>query len=356
MYIFLAILLLAILIVAHEGGHFWAARWTGIGVREFSVGFGPRLAGWKSRKYETEFSIRAIPLGGFCRFYGEDDTTGEFQDDPRAFANQKLWKRMLVILMGPGMNFILAFVVATVFYWVNGIGVATGVDPYISEVMAAGPAYSAGLQAGDVVEEINGVSMLDGTTDTLINTIAGWKEGDAPLEMTILRNGERTKVSVTPIWDAEAERMRIGVIIGGTYRVEYRPVGFLEGFRYAGEMCWTASGAILSALKNLVTTGEGLDQTAGPVGIVSIVSTEVASGGANAFVQLLALISINLGLMNLLPIPGLDGSRLLFGLIELIRGKPVPPEKEAMVHLVGTVLLFGMLIIFTFKDVARLFQ
>ena len=356
MYILLAILLLAILITIHEFGHFLAARAMKIDVREFSVGMGPKLIGWKSRKYETVFSIRAIPLGGFCAFYGEDDPTGASKDDPRAFAKHNVWKRLLVILMGPLMNFVLAFIVATVFYWINGVNVATGVDPYIAEVMAAGPAWSAGMKAGDVVTEVNGRDMLDGTTDTLLNTIADWKEGDEPLHMVIRRGEETYEADMTPVWDEQENKMRIGVTIGGVYRTEMQQVSFLEGFRYSWRLCVNASGAILRALKDLVTTGKGLDQTSGPVGIVSIVSSEVKVGGINAFTQLLVLISINLGLMNLLPIPGLDGSRLVFGLVEVIRGKPVPPEKEAMVHLVGMVFLFGLMIFFTFKDIMRLFN
>ena len=355
MYILLAILLLAILITIHEFGHFLAARVMKIDVREFAVGMGPKLIGWKSRKYETVFSIRAIPLGGYCAFYGEDDTKGITKDDPRAFPNQNVWKRLFVILMGPMMNFVLAFVVATVFYWINGINVATGVDPYIAEVMAAGPAYSAGMKSGDVVTEVNGKEMLDGTMETLLNTIGNWKEGDEPLHMVIRRGEENYEADLTPIWDEEAKKMRIGVTIGGVYRTETQPVSFLDGFKYSGQLCVDASGAILGALKDLVTTGKGLDQTSGPVGIVSIVSSEVKEGGFSAFIQLLVLISINLGLMNLLPIPGLDGSRLVFGLVEVIRGKPVPPEKEAMVHLVGMVFLFALMIFFTFKDIMKLF-
>ena len=121
MSILWAILLLAILVVVHELGHFLAARLMKIEVREFSVGFGPKLFGWKSRKYETTFAVRAIPLGGYCAFYGEDDVTGESRDDPRAFPKQNVWKRLLVILMGPAMNFVLAFLVAAAFYWTNGI-------------------------------------------------------------------------------------------------------------------------------------------------------------------------------------------------------------------------------------------
>ena len=356
MYILLAILLLAILVVVHEAGHFWAARLTGIEVSEYSVGFGPKLFGWKSRKYETEFSIRAIPLGGYCSFYGEDDIRGIEKDDPRCFGKQKLWKRMITILMGPGMNFLLAFVVAIGFYWIEGVGVITGVDPYIAEVAAAGPAYSAGLRDGDVIETVNGKNMLDGTTDTLLNTIGGWQEGEEPLKMTVRRGEEHLELTVTPNWDENEQRMRIGVMIGGVYRTEMRKVTLGGAVENAWRLCVTASGAILGALKNLVTTGEGLDQTSGPVGIISIVSGEVKEGGFSAFVQLLTLISINLGLMNLLPIPGLDGSRLVFGIIEWIRRKPVPPEKEAMVHMVGMVFLFGILIFFTFKDVMRIIQ
>ena len=356
MYILSAILLLALLIVFHEMGHFWAARLTGIEVTEFSVGFGPKLFGWKSRKYDTVFSVRLIPLGGYCAFFGEDDATGKLKEDPRSFPKQKLWKRMITTMMGPGMNFLLAFTVAIVFYWVSGIQEITGLDPYIAEVMGAGPAYSAGLQAGDVVTEINGRNMLDGTADTLTGTIAGWREGDEPLHLTVRRGEETLQADLTPVWDEEEKKMRIGILVGATYRTETHPVSLWGGVQASWDLCVSASGAILNSLKELVTTGKGLDQTAGPVGIVSLVSTEVKEGGFSAFVQLLVLISINLGLMNLLPIPGLDGSRLVFGLVEWIRRKPVPPEKEAMVHLVGMVFLFGVLIFFTFKDIIRIFQ
>ena len=355
MYILLAILLLAILVTIHEFGHFLAARLMKIDVREFSVGFGPKLIGWKSKKHETTFAVRGIPLGGYCAFYGEDDTQGISKDDPRAFPKQNVWKRLFVILMGPVMNFVLAFVIATAFFWVNGVSTVTGIDPYIAEVMAAGPAYSAGMQAGDVVTEINGRDMLDGTMETLLDAIGNWKEGDGPLKMTIRRGEQTVETEMTPIWDAEEKKMRIGVTIGGVYRTETQPETFLGGFEHSWQWCASASGAILGALKDLVTTGKGLDQTSGPVGIVSLVSEEVQEGGLSAYVQLLVLISINLGLMNLLPIPGLDGSRLVFGLVEVIRRKPVPPEKEAVVHLVGMVFLFALMIFFTFKDIMKLF-
>ena len=241
MYILLAILLLAILIVVHEGGHFWAARATGIQVSEFSVGFGPKLIGWKSRKHETTFAIRAVPLGGYCAFYGEDDTSGVSRDDPRCFSKQKLWKRMLTILMGPGMNFILAFLVAFGFYWANGVTVATGVDPVIAEVMAAGPAHSAGLQSGDRIAEINGKNMLDGTMETLLESISEWQEKDGPMNLTVQRGEEILHLTLTPVWDEQEQKMRIGVMIGGTYRTEQQAVGFAGAAQSALELCVNAS-------------------------------------------------------------------------------------------------------------------
>ncbi len=367
MYIILAILLLAILIVVHEFGHFTAARLMKIDVREFSVGFGPKIAGWKSKKYETTFAIRMIPMGGYCSFYGEDDATGASKDDPRNFGKHSVWKRMFVIAMGPVMNFVLAFVAAVVLIWCAGVSVPTDkeeYDPFIQEVLAAGPAHDAGMKAGDQVLEINGKNMMDGTMETLLDTIAQWKAEDGPLEMTILRGGETVQASVIPAWNEEAQKMQIGVYINGYRRAEIVRPGFFGGIREAWLMCTDAGGAILRALKNLVTKGEGLEDTAGPVGIVSMISSQVegqvqqggAGAGANVYTQLLILISINLGLMNLLPIPGLDGSRLVFGIIEAIRGKPVPQQKEAIVHLIGMGLLLALMVFFTFRDVLRLFQ
>ena len=364
--ILVAILLLAILIIVHELGHFWAARMTGIQVVEFGVGFGPKILGWKSKKHGTNFVIRAIPLGGYNAFFGDEmgaeksEEGGETKEpdptDPRLFSNQNIWKRMFVVLMGPVMNFLLAFLLATGYYWVNGIPTVIGVDPYISSVNAAGPAYEAGLQAGDIITEINGVNMLDGTSQTLLDTLGNYREGEPPLKVRVKRGDAEIETELTPAWNEEEERMMVGVYISGTYRTETEKVNLLQAAGASGEMCWQAAGMILRALKNLVTTGDGNEDTSGPVGIISVVSSQVRTGGFQAFLEMLISISINLGLMNLLPIPGLDGSRLVFGVIELIRGKPVPPEKENLVHMAGMVLLFGLMIVLTFRDVMRIFR
>ena len=359
LYVLLAILMLGILVMVHEGGHFFAARLMKIDVTEFSMGFGPKLFGWKSKKHDTQFSVRVIPFGGYCAFVG-DETDMDNIEDPRAFAKQNVWKRMFTVLMGPMMNLLLAFVVATVFYWCAGVQMPVGLEPVITEVEINGPAYSAGLRDGDTILAINGQDVqkddleLTGVTEA----IAAWKEGDAPLGMTVRRGeeGETLTLEMTPFWDEAENRYRVGVMIGGRYIMEDLTLTLPQAVGESWNLCVYASGAILSALKDLVTTGAGLDQTAGPVGVVKLVSEETQAGGFSSYIQLMVLISINLGLMNLLPIPGLDGSRLVFGLIEAIRGKPVPQKIEGTIHLCGMALLFAVLIFFTFRDVMGIFR
>ena len=363
MYVLIAIVLLGVLIMVHEAGHFFAARLMGIDVMEFSIGFGPKLLGWKSRRHETAFSLRAIPLGGYCAFYGEDDAKGTHGKDPRAYNNQNVWKRMFCVAMGPLMNFVLAFAVLFGFYCLVGV---YSYDPVLVQVDPAGPAYAAGLRDGDLVCVVNGRDVRDGTAQTLIDMIASYRPGDAPLHVEALRGDEWVAADVTPVWVQEEGRAYMQVTIqstprmvtdaAGGERVATRRLTAGESLSASWSVCVNASGMILGALRELVTTGEGLDQTSGPVGVVTLVSREVREGGALAFINLMVVLSINLGVMNLLPIPGLDGSRLVFHLVEAVRRKPVPPEKEAMVHLVGMGFLFAVMIFFTFKDVMRLFQ
>lgn len=353
MYIFVALLLLGILITVHEAGHFMAARLTGIPVAKFSIGMGPKLLRWKSRKHDTEFYLCLIPLGGYCAFVGEDD----LGDDPQAaqaFISQPVWKRALTVAAGPLMNFVLAFVAATLFFWIGGIDEITGISPFV-EVSAAGPAYEAGLQDGDVIESINGQNMLDGTTDTLVQAIGGYQQGDPPLQMVIRRGDDTFSTEMTPFWDEAEGRYRVGITIRGYYLTENRPCGLGEALTQSWNTCVYAGGAIISSLKTMVTTGEGVDQVMGPVGIISTVSSQVSTGGFEVFMNYLILLSINLGIMNLLPIPGLDGSRLVFLLIEAIRRKPIPPQKEAIVHFIGLVALLLLMVLLVFKDVFALF-
>ena len=357
-----AILLLGILITMHELGHFLAARACGIAVREYSIGFGPQLF-HRTAKSGTEFSIRVIPMGGYCAFYGEDTTDEQSLADPRAFAKEAVWKRMITVLMGPGMNFILAFAVLFFYIWIGG---TASTVPVIASVEEGSPAMAAGLTAGDQVIEIDGVNLVDTSLETFTQAISAYQEGSSPLQLSVIRGSENLQLSLTPFYDEELDRYRFGISVStstrttvgadGRVHVITRPATLVQAASIAWNNCTYAGTAMVTALKNLVTRGEGLDQTSGPVGIVSMVSSEVRTGGMDAFINLLILISINLGIMNLLPIPGLDGSRFLFQVLEVIRRKPIPPEKEAVVHLAGFVLLFSLMIFFTYRDIMNLIR
>ena len=360
LYVLAALLLLGILVVVHEGGHFWAARLTGIPVREFSVGFGPVLLKRKSKKHDTVFTLRLIPAGGFCAFYGEDDPNEESRKDPRAFANAPVWKRIVTVFMGPGMNFILALLVAFGFYLIGGevTDVVYGKCTLVS-VTEDGAAALGGLQAGDIVDSINGqdASGTDAEGNLrLTSLIAAYQEGDAPLRFGVTRGSETAEFDVTPVYNAQEGRMMTGIVIQPEAKYVYSPVTIGRAVELGADYCWRAGTSIWTSLWNLVTKGEGIENTGGPVRIVQMITEETKTYGLEAYVGLLILISVNLGLVNLLPIPGLDGSRILFLIVEAIMRRPLNRKVEAYIQTAGLFVLMGLFLVLTYRDVMHLFQ
>lgn len=359
-FILAAILLLCFMVMVHELGHFLAARWTGIPVKEFAIGFGPKLCSWKSKKYDTVFFLRLIPAGGYCMFYGEDDAQEKEKNDPRNMANHAPWKRMLTIAMGPLMNFVLALVAATLLFCYVGEDVG-GTYGYtvIDTVSENSPAAEAGLMKGDILLSVNGEDSSGLASETEVKAraqIGAYREGDAPLQLTLLRGEDVIEASVAPRYDETEKRMLMGVTLLPQYTPDYQPVSFLKAIRYGADYCVRAGGAVLEGLKALVTTKDGFSQSSGPVGIVQMIAEETQANGWMVYVQLLVLISVNLGLFNLIPIPGLDGSRIVFLAVEAIRRKPVPAKVEAYVHLSGYALLLLLMLAMTFKDILRIFE
>lgn len=349
LYVLLALVLLGLLISIHEFGHFASARLCGIPVKEFSIGFGPKLVQWHSRKHETVFSIRPIPLGGYCMFYGDtdDDPDGSMKDDPRSYANAPVWKRMISVFSGPLMNFVLAIITAIVLMAAYGVMVTS---PFVSDVTPGSPAYEAGLLPGDVFVSVNGQSMAGQSAQTVSQAIGSLANGQ-DVTLTVSREDGEHPLIIHPYFDEAENRYMIGITIQTGF--DSLPAG--QVLPAAWDTCKSASTAILQALGKMITTGEGLDQTAGPVGVVQMVAEQTRQGGLEIFLYLMVIISINLGLMNLLPIPGLDGSRLVFMVIEAIRRKPVSQRIESIVHLCGYALLLGLMIFCTYQDVLRLF-
>lgn len=337
MYVVLALLLLGVLIIAHEAGHFWAARACGIGVQEFSMGMGPLIAKWKSRK-GTQFSVRLLPIGGFCQFYGED----EDEPDPRAFNNQAVWKRAVTVASGPLMNFLVAFLVIVLFMSVIGINT---IVPKIAQVEEN--AQAAGLQVGDTIVSVNGAEMTN--YQQISQAIAASEGNDVTLG--VKRGREELSLTLTPFYDEEAGRFRVGFSFGQ----ERVRTSVLTSIPFSVQYNVESVKLILSTLKDLVFKGQGVDDVTGPVGTVYVIQEVTQQGGLDVYLELIALISVNLGVMNLLPIPGLDGSRLLFLLIEAVRRKPVKREWEGAIHAAGFILLMGLMVLLTYKDIMRFF-
>ena len=329
-----ALVLLSFLVMIHEMGHYFAGRALGFSILEFSIGMGPKLL--KKTKNGTEFSLRAFPIGGMCRFEGEDEDA----KNERSFNAQKVWKRIIVVIAGPLTNLVFAIVLSFITLMIFG-----DYMPTIYDVTPDTPAYVAGVQAGDLIQGVNGepVKFYFQTVDMIVAV----KTKD--IDLTVNRNGETKVLHLANVYNAEQGKNFIGVTItpgrmkfgigeSAARSVNYVTATLTETFRFFGR---AAQGNVSST-----------DAT-GPVGIVAIISEAVRSSGESVL-RLLVLISASLGIMNLLPIPAMDGGRLVFMVIEAVRGKPIAAEKEGMVHFVGLVLLFGLIILMTFNDITNL--
>lgn len=339
-YVILAILMLGVMILVHELGHYAVGCLCGIGVEEFSIGFGPKVFGW--RRKEIDYSLRAIPLGGYVRFTGED----EENPSDNAFNNHPVWKRILTVVAGASMKFILAFIAILVLFSMYG---AVNV-PVLSGIEPNSPAAEAGLLAGDQIVEVDGVSIsCDQEGFNRMYGMFSERMDATPFHLTVRRADETFEVEVSKALTDEGA-WQMGVLLG-----EIRRVSFPVAFKASCQAFVETSRLMLDFLKNLVFRGEGADQVSGTVGAISQASQSIQQG-FDMVLNVFASISLNLGIMNLLPLPALDGGRLVFLLIEAIFRKPVPRDKEGMVHAAGMLLLFGLMIVLTYSDIMKMIR
>ena len=337
MYVLLALLLLGVLITAHEAGHFLAARLCGIEVEEFSMGMGPKLLQRRSRR-GTLITLRLLPIGGYCQFYGEDREEG----DRRGFNNQPIWKRAVTVASGPLMNFVVAFLVIVLYMSAMGL---TSIVPRVAEVEEN--AALAGLRVGDELITVNGAPIE--TTADVTGAISA--SGGAPVTLGIERGGETLELTIAPFYDEEAGRYRVGF----TFAQDRIRVSLLESIPFSVQYNAQCVQMIIDALRNMIFHGEGVQDVTGPVGTVYVIQEVTQQGGIDVYLELIALISVNLGVMNLLPIPGLDGSRLLFMLAEAVRRRPISREVEGRIHFAGFCLLMALMLVLTYKDIMQIF-
>lgn len=334
-----ALLLFGLMVFVHELGHYLAARATGIGVKEFSIGFGPALAGF--RRGDTRYVFRLIPMGGYCRFYGEEEGEG---DRPDAYDRQKVWKRMITTVSGPLMNGVLAYLAIVVF--LLAVGYAYNV-PRVEQVSPGSAAETAGVLPGDVVYAVDGgeISYDTAGVQQLIQRLQ--EDPESPKTLDLRRGGQQLSLTIQP--EKTEAGYQIGVLLGAE---QYR---YPLGEALSGGLVGIRNMLVLmvDAIVKMFATGEGLEETGGPVMILSVM-TQSVSQGMDMVLNLVVIISLNLGLINLLPLPALDGGHLVLQLIEWIRGKPISRKYALAIQIVGFSLLMALFLVLTFRDVGRL--
>lgn len=351
--IVIAFLVFSFIVFFHEWGHFLLARWGGIGVEEFAIGMGPKL--WSKKRGDTLYSIRLLPIGGFCAMLGEDSAgsglsgtaAATIASDPRAFNNRPLKARILAVLAGPVFNFILAFIFAVILLLAAGAVTTTE----ISKVDPEYPAYQAGIQVGDKLLAINGHQILDPMEASTYLIV----EGGQPVEVDVLRGAEKLKFTLTP---KPVDRGGQTVYMIGIGYAYIQP-NFLEVFYYALIKLLSMIKITAFSLFALITGKVSLSMLSGPVGIVNSLSKSYDGGMAirqyiAIFSSQVVLLSANLGVMNLLPIPALDGGRLVFLFLEGLRGKPIDQKKEGYIHMAGFVLLMLLMAVIFYSDIVKL--
>lgn len=345
------ILILSVIVISHEFGHFLLARVNGIHVVEFAVGMGPSL--FHFDKKGTRFSLRLLPLGGACIFEGEDglnssEENDEVREHGMKFTDANVWARISSVFAGPFFNFVIAFIFAMI------IVASCGSDlPTVQGLTEGRPAIESGLQVGDLITTINGEKIHVWRDISLISILNTGEE----LTIGYKRGEETGTVSFTPEYSAEEDRYYMG-IEGGTNYIECKGLSL---FKYSWYELIFNFRNTLKSLKSLILGKLSADNISGPVGIAQVVdeSYDMAKDyGVSSVIltmmNLAMLLSVNLGVINLLPLPALDGGRLVFLLIEVVRGKPIPPEKEGIVHLIGIILFFLLTIFVLFNDIRRI--
>jgi regulator of sigma E protease len=339
----LVVVIFSILVIVHESGHFITAKLSGIKVEQFSIGFGPKLFG--VQRGETLYAVRGVPLGGFVKLAGMD---GSMEAGPRSFNAHPLWQRFLVIVAGSAFNLILPVLIFTGVFLSVGISqVKTPIE--VGSVDPGTPAAAAGLQTGDVIRAVNGHAIVQ--FEDLPNALNASK--GTPVTVEVQRGSQLLSLVIAPRLDQSTGGYILGFHPAAVTYKPSPPAAAWDGVKETGGAIVGIVGGIYELATNKSLGGLlGPNGLEGPVGIVKT-TAKAAQTGPLSVVGVLALLSLSLGLANILPFPALDGGRAAFLVLELIRGRPVDPAREQVVHYVGLALLFGLIGLVTYNDVLR---
>lgn len=341
------ILMLGIIVLIHELGHFFWAKKSGVYCYEFSIGFGPKLFSFKRKNDETLYCLRLIPVGGYVAMAGEevDDDTSVPKD--KKMYNKPWYKKLIIVLAGVINNFILGFVVLFIMALCYG---SYTTKPIIGEVSKDSACEKAGLKTGDKILKINGKSTRTWDDVTLTLTLANNDKEQNLLIQT--KDGVKKKITVTPK-RVKDKKGNVSYAYGmGLDSTKHHGIG--NAFKYATSKFGSTFNSMIVTIKALVTGKIGLGALSGPVGIYTIVGSQ-SKAGLSGLLYLLAYLSINVGFINLIPFPAFDGYRAVIILIEKITGKEVNPKVDAIINNIGLMLLFALMIFITVKDVLKLF-
>lgn len=347
LYIVIAVIIFGIIIIIHELGHFLVAKACGIKVNEFAIGMGPKIIGWG--KGETKYALRLFPIGGYVSMEGEDADS----PDPRAFNRKKVWQRLLVVLAGATMNLILGFVILNIVTACSDAIITTEIAKFESEDAVS---HLTGLEVGDKIIKVNGMTVF---CDTDIS-YQFQSDEDMTFEMTVLRNGEKITL---PAVQFEGTKLEDGT---NSLHIDFYVVGDkvtpLSVLNYSSKKFVSVARMIWLSLGDLLKGKYGLNDLSGPVGIVGAIGDVVGSTATGVdfgvmlanLASLVVFITINVGIFNLLPIPALDGSRALFLIYEGIFRRPIKPEHEGLVHMIGMIALLALAVVVTVFDILKL--
>ena len=338
------VIILGIIVCVHEFGHFFFSKLFGVYVYEFSIGMGPKIFQKKDKKGETAYSIRAIPIGGYCSLAGEGSDEDKKLPKDRLLQSKPAWQRFLIMFFGAGNNFILALIV---LFFLGLFAGSPSLSTEVTKVVDGSPVAIAGIMPGDEIRYVNGDKAKTLDDVQLYLTIA---KGET--EIVVEREGKEMTFKVTPLTEEEQQKEKKDYTFGFQFNSE-KEYGFFSAIKYSFTKFGALVRQMIMTFKGLFTGGISVKELSGPVGIFNAVD-QTKTGGASNLFYLLALLSLNVGFVNLIPFPAFDGGRIVFLIIEKIKGKPVKAETENLIHTIGFILLLALIVFVTVNDIIRL--